>query len=180
MSEVILKFIYKNREIALAVISSLVFWVVFCPIIRDGFNSVYNYLSNYFGWKFEWYRFLEEFSHFGLIQMLFAFIYIISIIGMLKYPVFKGGEDGYIGNAVPASWLIISIVFLALGNFPPYALIILPLLYIIVLTVCAIIKNSAEKFWGLLVIGLVLFSPLIILWVVLWNAVSGKSNSGKS
>lgn len=167
--------IFGKRAKTLMGVSSLMFWIVCCPIMRDGFNSVYNYLSNYFGWKFEWYRFLEGFSHFWSIQMLFAVIYIISIFGMLKYPVLKDGEDGYIGNGVPASWLIISIVFLTLGNFPPYALITLPLLYIIVLAVCAIIKNSAEKFFGLLVIGLVLISPVFILW----NMVSGESGSGK-
>lgn len=94
---------------------------------------------------------------------------------MLTYPVWKDGKGDYIGNGVPASWLIISIVFLTLGNFPPHAPITLPLLYIIFLILCAIIKNSAEKFFGLLVIGLVLISPVFILW----NMVSGESGSGK-
>ena len=167
--------IFGKRAKTLMGISSLMFWIVCCPIMRDGFNSVYNYLSNYFGWKFEWYRFLEGFSQLSFVQILFVSIYIISMIGMLICPVWKDGKGDYIGNGVPSSWLIISVIFLKLGNFPPYALITLPLLYIIVLTVCAIIKNSAEKFLGLLVIGLVLISPVFILW----NMVSGESGSGK-
>ena len=173
-----------KRVNTLMVISSLMFWGLFFPITRNEFNSIYNYLSNYFGWKFEWYRFIEGLSHFESIRMLFAFIYIISMIGMLKYPVFKDSKDDYIGNGVPSSWLIISIIFLILGNFAPYAPITLPLLYIIALIFCAIREKSSEKreekFFGLIVICLVLISPLIILWSILWNAVSGKSSSRKS
>lgn len=118
--------------------------------------------------------FLKDFLIFGLFKY-FLQLYIISIFGMLTYPVWKDGKGDYIGNGAPASWLIISIVFLTLGNFPPHAPITLPLLYIIFLILCAIIKNSAEKFFDLLVIGLVLISPVFILW----NMVSGESGSGK-
>jgi hypothetical protein len=71
------EFISGKRVNTLMGISSLMFWGVCVPITRDGFNSVYNYLSNYFGWKFEWYRFLEGFSHLWSIQILFAVIYIL-------------------------------------------------------------------------------------------------------
>ena len=164
-----------KRIASLMGISSLMFWIVCCPIMRDGFNSVYNYLSNYFGWKFEWHRFLEGFSQLLFVQILFVSIYIISMIGMLICPVWKDGKGDYIGNGVPPSWLIISFIFLKLGNFPLYVLIIFFLLYIISLIVLAIKEGSEEKIYGLVVIGLVLISPVFILW----NMVSGESGSGK-
>lgn len=104
MFEVIFKFIYEKRVTALVVTSSLVFWVVFCPIIRDGFNSVFKY----FNWEFEWYRFLEDFSQMTLVQIFFIIMFIMSVYHVLKYPRVIGYATG---------WLIFSVTFLTLGNF---------------------------------------------------------------
>lgn len=172
MSEVILKFIYGKRVNALMVISSLVFWVVFCPIIRDGFNSVFKY----FNWEFEWYRFLEKFSQLLLVQIFFGIICFVSSIHVLKSPLLNGSK----GNRISPSWLIISIAFLRLGNVPQYYFLIFIFIFVAALIFIAVNEKMKEQpveaYFSIIVTVLVLFCPIIFLC----DITSGKSGGSES
>jgi hypothetical protein len=172
MSEFILKFIYGKRVTALMVISSLVFWVVFCPIIRDGFNSVFKY----FNWEFAWYGFLEKFSQLLLVQIFFGVICFVSSIHVLRSPLVNDGT----GNRISPSWLIVSIAFLRLGNVPPYYFLIFIFIFIVALVFIAMKEKMKEQpveaHFSIIVTVLVLFCPIIFLC----DITSGNIGSDES
>lgn len=82
----------------------LLLLVVFFPEIRNEFNSVFSF----FGWGFDWYKFLEDFSQMLLVQIFFMIMFIMSVYHVLEYPQVIGYATG---------WLIFSVTFLKLGNF---------------------------------------------------------------
>lgn len=64
----VVKWISKNWVIILPGVAFLIFWIVVCPSIRDGFNLIFKY----FGWGFEWYGFLEGFSQLQFVRYIFS------------------------------------------------------------------------------------------------------------
>lgn len=166
------KSIFRKPGTNFLTLASLTFWVVPFAPIRAEINSV----LNYFGWKFEWYSFLEGFSQLRLVQIFFMITCIISVINILISPI----VDGYLGNIFPAAWLIFSIIFLILGNVSsdfwiPFCILSLTSLVIVVLFCLIKFINGESLFlermgFGIGMILIVFIFPLIVLW----NFIQGR------
>lgn len=166
------KSIFRKPGTIFLTLASLTFWVVLFAPIRAELNSV----LNYFGWKFEWYSFLEGFSQLWLVQIFFMITCIISVINILISPI----VDGYLGNIFPAAWLIFSIILLILGNVSsdfwiPFCILSLISLVIVVLFCLIKYINGESLFLERMSVGIfmILIFPFFPL-IVLWNFIQGR------